>query len=336
MFGFDPQKELEILYNNLPKRPYAGNYKAQSIIVDKDRVYDFNYIQYNHPEIAKYIVIDFDDIAMNILDSNLSPNLLVFNHNNPKGHAYYRLKDFVGSTAKSRMKPQKALRLITHSIINYSQELGAGGDHAFNGQKAKNPLSSNFKVFSYNQQPWEFDELFDNIPDRHIYTRKPEIIQGSEVVEVAGRNCYLFELTRHESYKLKAKFKYYAPFFSAVESFCLKANGNLSIPLAYGECKHIIKSVANWTWLNYTGDCKNRGVLELDSKGHNLTLQDKQSLGAGYTNKIRTEATEQRIVEAVEALQAENVKITQKAIAERSGLHRNTLRNHSELIKKLK
>ena len=103
------------------------------------------------------------------------------------------------------------------------------------------------------------------------------------------------------------------------------------------EIRYIVKSISNFTWSKYTGgDGKNRGVLELSSKGHNLSLQDKQVIGAKYSHKIRTDNTEQRIVEAVEALQAENLKITQKAIAERSGLHRNTLRNHSELIKKLK
>jgi hypothetical protein len=146
----------------------------------------------------------------------------------------------------------------------------------------------------------------------------------------------LFETTRKQAYVLKAKITSFDRFYAAVHDFALKTNGNMSIPLDYSEVKSVIKSVATWTWKHYHGDTKNRGVMDLTAKGHNLTLHDKQSLGAGYTNKIRTEATEQRIVEAVEALQAENLKITQKAIAERSGLNKNTLTKYKDLVKKLK
>jgi hypothetical protein len=336
MLGHKPEKELEILYSHLPTKPYVGDFKAQTLITSKDKIKNYSYLQYNHPEIARYIVIDCDEQAFNFVYTDLKPNLLVMNKENGKGHAFFRMKGFVGSTAKSKWKPQKTLRLINHAIINMANDNGIGADPCFNGLKAKNPFNSNYRVSSYNQEPWDFNEFFEYIPDKYIYSRKPEIVQGSEVIEVAGRNCYLFETTRKQAYVLKAKITSFDRFYNAVHDVALKINGNMSIPLDYSEVKSVIKSVATWTWKHYHGDTKNRGVMDLTAKGHNLTLKDRQVLGAKYSHKIRTDNTEQRIVEAVEALQADNVKITQRAIAERSGLNKNTLTKYKDLVKKLK
>lgn len=303
------------------------------IIRSKKYASKYPHIQYNHLSGVNYIAIDIDNDVFNTLEeTNLNPNLVVANLSNNKAHCYFRLNDFVGTTAKAAIKPQKTLRLLTHSLNNYMS-----GDKAFNAIQAKNPLNDSYRVLSFSNQGYDFDELFDNIPDEHIYIYKPEIIETKEAVEAPGRNSYIFELTRYYAYKEKWHCKTYEQLFKSVGAFAHNANVNLTEPLAGNEIRHIVKSITNFVFFKYTGgDGKNRGILELSSKGHNLTLQDKQVIGAKYSHKIRTDNTEQRIVEAVEALQAENVKITQKAIAERSGLHRNTLRNHSELIKKLK
>lgn len=333
MYGINTNKELEIFNNLLMNKVKVSNKDYFQIIRNKKQAPKYSHIQYNHLSGVNYIAIDIDhDIFNTLEETNLKPNLVVANSSNNKGHCYFRLNDFVGTTPQSRIKPQKAVRLLTHSINNH-----LNGDKAFNGMQAKNPLHDGFRVLSLSNQGYDFDELFDNIPDDKIFIYKPEIVETKEAVEAPGRNCYLFELTRFYSYKQKWHCKSYDELFSSVEAFAQNANETLTEPLGMSEIRYIVKSISNFTWSKYTGgDGKNRGVLELSSKGHNLSLQDKQVIGAKYSHKIRTDNTEQRIVEAVEALQAENLKITQKAIAERSGLHRNTLRNHSELIKKLK
>lgn len=333
MYGIRKEIELEIFNSNLMDKVKVSNKDYYQVIRNKKNADQYSHIQYNHLSGVNYIAIDIDtDVFSCLEETNLHPNLVVANLSNNKAHCYFRLNDFVGTTPQSRMRPQKALRMLTHALNN-----NLGGDKAFNGMQAKNPLHSDFRVFSLSSEGYDFAELFDNIPDEHIYIYKPEIVETKEAVESPGRNCYLFEIVRYHSYKLKWKCEDYDQFFSQVKDFTVSANENMTNPLGSREVWSIIKSVSNFTWNKYTGgDDRNKGVMELNIKGHNLSQRDKEVLGAQYSNKVRTDNTEQRIVEAVDTLQAENVKITQKAIAERSGLHRNTLRNHSNLIKKLK
>lgn len=332
MNGIRIETELKFLMENLPIKPYVGNFKQQSIITSKSKVSGYKYLQYNHPQIAKYICIDVDSMAIDVLSTNLYPNLLTTNIDNPKGHMLFRLDQFVGSTPNSRLKPQKYLRLATHSIINYLNALDIKADPAFNGQKTKNPFSVDFRVFSYRQDPWTIDEIIDNIPEEHVYIRKPEIVQGLETVEINGRNCYLFEKVRLESYKLKFQFVHFNQFYAAVEDFCLKANGNLSNPLGYGECKHIIKSITKWTWANYTGDQRNKGVMELGIKGHGLKKSEKEALGALYTAKIKRETTQELLQAVFDELAELGTKPTQKAVSERSGKSLRTVKNYWKQI----
>lgn len=337
MYGINPKKELEIFNNLLMNKVKVSNKDYYQVIRSKKYAHKFTHIQYNHCSGSNYIFLDCDkDALQTIEETNLKPNIVSVNQDNGRGHIGFRFNSFVGTTANASIKPQKALRLLNHSLNNY-----LGTDKAFNGVQCKNPLYHGFRIFSFSDQGYDFAELFDNIPDEHIYINQPEkiVIEDKEVLAVVNgeRNAYLFDTVRFKSYQIKHKFKNYEDFFTEIERIYNDLNAMLSDPLPFKECQHSIKSIATWTWNNYTGeDGKNRGVMQLDSKGHNLTLQDKQIIGAKYSHKIRTEATEQRIIETVKALQAKGEKITQKAVAEHSGLNKNTLTKYKDLIKKLK
>lgn len=324
MLGINKEKELKILYTNLPEKPYFSYQNYAKYVRPKKHIYEYTHLQFNHPEIIKYIVVDLDKFALDILDTNLKPNLLVINKDNPRGHAFFRLKSFVGCTSNSKMKPQRTLRLITHSINNYLFDT-AGADHCFNGHLAKNPFFENdYKIYSFNQDAWEFEDFFENIPDQHIKLNKPKTltVQGVELeaVAVGERNCYLFDAVRFESYKLKSRFSTFENFANAVQEYAEKSNGRLQNPLQYGELQGLIKSISKWTWTKYDGsDGKNRGVMELDAKGHNLTLQDKQVLGAKYSHEKRKETSYKAISDAFYSLVNDGLKPTQKAVAKRSG-----------------
>lgn len=331
--GINAKHELTVFNDLLMNKVKVSNKDYFQIIRSKKNASKYPHIQFNHLSGVNYIAIDIDnDVFHTLEETNLNPNLVVINSSNNKAHCYFRFNNFIGTTAKSSFKAQKAMRLLQNSLNNYMN-----GDKAFNGIQAKNPLHSSYRVLSFSNQGYDFDELFDNIPDEHIYIYKPEIVETKESVYAPGRNSYIFEVTRQHAYKQKALCSSIEQLFKEVDNYAKIANGNLTEPLDLNEIKHIVKSITNFTWKKYTGgDGKNRGVLNLAVYGHDLTLQDKQVIGANHTNKIRTEATEQRIIEAIEALQAENVKVTQKAIAERSGLNKNTLTKYKDLVKKLK
>lgn len=323
MNGIKTKNELIKLYENLPTKPYFSYENYIKTVRPKKYCKEYSHLQYNHPMIQKYIVIDLDKTAIDILDTNLKPNLLVLNKNNGKGHAYFRLKNFVPVTANSRIQPQKTLRLITHSLNNYLADCGADG--AFSGHLAKNPLvgDDRYRVLSFNDDGWDFEDFFENIPDKFIQMNKPQKIiidqKELECVAVGERNHFLFNKVRYESYKLKNKIFIESDFYEAVADYSNKCNSCLTMPLEYGEINSLTKSVSKWTWLNYDGtDAKNRGVMQLDLKGHNLTLKDKQVIGAKYTNEQRKESSYKAIQGSFNYLLNKGIKPTQKAVAEHS------------------
>lgn len=338
MYGLRPKKELEEFYNNLPNKPYFAYDNYIKCIRPKKHVKEYSHIQYNHPQIQKYIVVDLDKTAIDILDTPLKPNLLIVNKNNAKGHAFFRLKSFVPITPKSRMQPQKTLRLITHSINNYLFDNG-GADHRFSGQLAKNPWvgDDRYHILSYNNEPWDFEDFFENIPSEFIKMNRPQKIvvdqKELEAVAVGERNYFLFNKIRFEAYKLKAKIGNPDAFHEAVEDYANKCNGLISVPLGYGEINQIVKSISKWVWLTYDGsDDKNRGVMELDSKGHNLSLQDKQILGAKYSHEQRKESSYKAILEAFNDLISKDIKPTQKAVSIASGKGLTTVKKYWKQI----
>lgn len=334
MYGINPKKELEIFDNLLMNKVKVSNKDYYQIIRSKKHAHKFTHIQYNHCSGSNYIFLDCDNDALQTIEeTNLKPNIVSVNQDNGRGHIGFRFNSFVGTTANASIKPQKALRLLNHSLNNY-----LGTDKAFNGVQCKNPLYNGFRIFSFSDQGYDFAELFDNIPDEHIYINQPEkiVIEDKEVLAVVNgeRNAYLFDTVRFKSYQIKHKFKNYEDFFAEIERIYNDLNAMLSDPLPFKECQHSIKSIASWTWNNYTGeDGKNRGVMQLDSKGHNLTLQDKQVLGAKYTNKTQREDTEAVLKECFEQLQAEGKKATQKAVAELSGKGIATVKRYWKKLK---
>lgn len=92
------------------------------------------------------------------------------------------------------------------------------------------------------------------------------------------------------------------------------------------------KSVAKWTWSNYTGDGVVKRGRDQIKGAHLDDLRDKQALSAIITNKVRISATEQQIKFAVMRLKAANKKITIASVAKISGIHRNTAAKHKDLF----
>lgn len=327
--GINTNHEITVFNNLLMNKVKVSNKDYFQIIRSKRNASKYPHIQYNHLSGVNYIAIDIDNDVFNTLEeTNLNPNLVVANSRNNKAHCYFRLNEFVGTTANSSFKAQKAMRLLQNSLNNYMD-----GDKAFNGMQAKNPLHSDYRVLSFSNQGYDFDELFDNIPDEHIYIYKPEIVETKESVYAPGRNSYIFEVTRQHAYKQKALCSSIEQLFKEVDNYAKIANGNLTEPLDLNEIKHIVKSITKFTWNKYTGgDGKNRGVLNLAAYGHDLTLQDKQVIGANHTNKTQRENTEQLLNDCLVELQAQGKKATQKAVAELSGKSLKTVKRYWKQI----
>lgn len=331
--GIKKEKELEIFYNNLMQKVNVSGDDYYQKIRSKNNCQKYSHIQYNHNSGMNYICLDCDHNVFETLeDKNIYPNLIALNKDNNKGHIFVRFNSFVGTTANSEMKPQRTARLLNHSLNNYLR-----CDKQFTGVQAKNPLNTDkYRVYSYSQDGYDFNELFDNIPDEFIFLNDPYkvVIEEKELllVNVGERNAYLFDTVRIEAYKLKYKFNEYNKLYDEVKKIYLSVNSKLKEPLSVTEANHSIKSITNYVFYRYTGDQKNRGVLNLNAHGHNLNLQDKQVLGAKYTHKTQRMNTEQVLLGCIAKLQEEGKKITQKAVAELSGKSLRTVKTYWKSI----
>ena len=334
MYGINTQMELQHFKDNLMDKVKVSNEDYYQIIRGKQFSQAFTHIQYNHLSGQNYIGLDCDIDVFNVIEEkNIYPNLVVKNKNNNRAHLFFRLSSFVGTTAQSRIKPQRAVKLLTHSLNNH-----LGTDKAFNGIQAKNPLNDSYDIFSYSNESYDFDELFENIPDDQIFVNKPEISIGEdkEIIHVGTgeRNIYLFDTVRFQSYKVKHKHNNFNSFYDEIERIYNDLNAMLADPMDFKECQHSIKSIATWTWCNFVGDGKNRGVLNLDANGHDLSDHDKKVIGASYSAKIKRETTQNALQDAFNELVSQCIKPTQKAVANLSGKSLRTVeRNWSKIEK---
>jgi len=328
MYGINTQMELQHFKNNLMDKVKVSNEDYYQIIRNKQHSAKFSHIQYNHLSGQNYICLDCDVNAFNVIEeNNINPNLVVKNKNNNRAHLFFRLTSFVGTTVRAREKPQKALRLLTHSLNNH-----LGTDKAFNGIQAKNPLNDSYDIFSFSNESYDFYELFENIPDNQIYINKPKvsIVDDQEVLHVGTgeRNVYLFEAVRHQSYKIKHKHNSYESLYVEIERIYNDLNGMLAEPVDFKECQHSIKSITYFTWYKFVGDGKNRGVMDLASKGHNLSDHDKKVVGAKYSHKVRSESSYKAIQASLNSLLNDDIKPTQKAVSLHSGKGLTTVKKY--------
>ena len=315
----------EQFLSNLPKKPYATDDLKYGIkITPQSAAIRKKYIQHNHPDWLTCLVFDIDKNAYNILeDSRAKPNLAIFNRKNlDSAHFIYLLKTPVNTGSNGRLKPIRYVQAIEDSLAHYLQ-----ADPDYVGLLTKNPKHAQHLTHEPNSQPWELGHLSDFL-DFSQTKKKRE-------VSAHGRHCIIFDRLRFKAYEIVEEYRKagaFELFKRVLMSYAEENNNFTNLPqLPYSSIKATVKSVSKWTWDNYTGETKKRGR----DSGLNQFLtdpKDKQALAAIKTNEQRREATEAKIKAAVKHLQAKGAKTTQKAVAELSGLHKNTVQKYRHLL----
>lgn len=333
MQGIITTPELQLFQENLPKKPYCCDHYSQGLVVrGVKHAINKDYIQPNHPDFLNYLAFDIDVDCWRVMDENhgLRPNLAIINPENNKGHFLLRIKDGIYKGENANRKFLKYASDMENKLTNQY-----GADFGYSGTIIKNPLSSSWRVFSYRSDPWDFDELNEYITKKPIQRSQIDFIETNTAL---GRNCQLFD-------EIRLKYAYrslqhhkdngtYETFKDFLFNVAEKINGEFTNPLCPGEVLQVVKSISKWTWSKYEPKI-NRG--RDDAKGIFLgNTKDKQTLSAIETNKQRKNDTERKIKSAIYGIKADGLKVTQKRIAEASGLHRNTLRLHKVLIDSLK
>lgn len=339
-------------YNYLSPRPRAtDDKKAPWWIYSKDQALQYKFIQIPSQK-RKYICLDLDYEmagARWMDEVMVEPTIVIINPENSHAKYLFELKSPVlfplaNGNSASWLR-QRAMRYFNN--VKRGLDAVLDGDIGYTGHAINNPFHPHWKVHWRNVQ-YDLQELSEFIP----YIPKEYVHQDDEICE--GREKLMFHHCRKILYP---KVKNYADFDSwktAVEKIVLDFYHNVAKhmegdhELAITEAFGVINSISKWTWNkkddpNFKQYMYNRGVMKFGPIGYDLPedelekeRKNRQSRGAEYVNKKRTDETRQRIQEAIEQLKMTGEKVTRKKISNVSGVGYSTLGNYLDLINNFK
>ncbi len=294
----------------LPRRPYcADDLSAGLRIRSLEQALTKPYIQANPPHLRVWSIFDVDrpGAALAWEDANLlPPTWAAVNRENGHAHLVWGLSAPV--LVDSPDMRQGPLRYLAGVESNMREVLRA--DDGYSGLITKNPMHPLWQVLRGPRLGYELGELAECLPglEKHIPKR-------GKIEEIGlGRNCTLFDWLRHWAYRAVRQYKRqggldaWNAWLNACNLQALQRNGEFQHPLDLREVWHIAKSVAKWTWRNFSEAGFSAWQAQRGRKG---------GLAKGMANEDRRASA--RLMAAK--------GMTQAAIAEALGVHVNTVAN---------
>ncbi len=237
----------ELFLEDLPHKPYCTDELGVTYIRPKATAIKKRYLQTNQPKKHIYLLfdVDYEGGVLSWYDNDCPPPLWTAkNRKNGHAHIAYRLKVPVCTSDIAHLEPLRYLAAIESAMV---EKLKA--DRGFAGLLTKNPLHPHWYTHHWAEYEYTLDELADYLDLRGHPKRR-----GIEAVGL-GRNVELFDTTRKWAYKaIRDHWKpnYRDKWHEAVLSEVDGLNGQFSAPLPYSEVKSIAKSIAKWTYKNFT------------------------------------------------------------------------------------
>lgn len=265
------------------------------------------------------------------------PTIVIINPKNYHCHMHWELTYPI--TVPSLLA-QKCNIPYSFASFNYFKAVKNGmtyklnGDNGYVGCATKNPFSNKWITY-WTDNTYTLDYLSEFASPINKNTYKQDIND----INFGGRNDEMFHIARYYAYKII--FDYYNDyeiFYSELYKYCNEYNINIiynkyeSGSLWDGEVKSICKGVANWVWMRkdlpYMKRFKwNVGVLNYEKISKNIPDEEKrkiinnrQSHGAIYASKTRSDKTKNKIINAIKYFNENNIKITKKSIAQYVGI----------------
>lgn len=244
------QTQLALFAENLPHKPYCADEKGYLQIRPKAKAICKKYIQHNQPSLCHWLVYDYDKAGAleHIGDNHLPPpNIIATNPANGNSHLFYRLADPVCTSDFAHPKP---LHLLAKIDFVLTEALEA--DKGYQGFISKNVLHTHWQVQEVNKEPWNLADFLDWID-------LPKRLPKRAEVQGLGRNCTMFEKARFWAYSQVLNYRLTGNrkgFAEAVLKHCESINAEFPSPLNFAEVRSTAKSIAGWTWKNYTGASK--------------------------------------------------------------------------------
>ncbi|PMM04918.1 RepA protein [Vibrio kanaloae] len=270
------------LIETLPHKPYCTDELGVTYIRPKSTAIKRKYLQVNQPKLVTYLVFDIDRQGgvLAWYDNDLpTPYWTSKNPENAHAHIAYRLKVPFCTSDIAHSEPIRYAAAIESAMI---ERLKA--DRGFSGLLTKNPLHPYWQNEFWTEYEYTLDELAEYLD------LKGHPLRGSEVSGL-GRNCELFDTVRQWSYKAIREFwapNYKRQWNSAVYDQVEAINAQFKVPLPVSEVKAIAKSIANWTYREFTPEKFRQSQAKKGAKGGKVG--GKISKGGGRPTNSTSEA----------------------------------------------
>ncbi|MDL4916210.1 MAG: replication initiation protein [Enterobacterales bacterium endosymbiont of Blomia tropicalis] len=269
---------LDLFNDRLPHKPYFSDDLHFGVrIAGKERAILAKYIQFNQPHAMFWLGFDIDRLgaAIDWSDRNApAPTLTITNPANGHAHLLYALKTSIRTAPDGKMKPLRYAAAVENAL---RKKLGA--DAGYSGLICKNPNHGHWKIAVWQPELYTLDWLADSLDLNALNAANDNAIVADYGL---GRNCTLFDKTRKWAYRaIRQGWPGYEQWLQACYERASAYNRQLTSPLDEKEIMGIAKSIAKWTFSNFTES----GFDEYVQRTHLSPIQSVRGKLGGVKSK---------------------------------------------------
>lgn len=324
--------QLSEFYNDLPKKPYCSDIKNFCKKRSKRIASQLPYLQPNHPDITKYLVIDIDSTLKNTSKQPYYDDTLFFRYldrhlptptfiarNKENGHVQYfiKLTNPVSMFEASHAQPIRFLKNIRYALtVQY------GGDLSFGGSLAKNPLDNKtWDIYITGAGSYTLNDLAEYIDFKDPANKPPKKSSNDEHISPfagLGRNCDTFDYLRFIAYPIAPAMTQKA-LYEHLLALGKEFNSQFECPMSLNRVKTICRSIAKFCkksprYIEYT----KKFSAKQAQQGRKGGLKSDSSKGGIARSNAYNDQREQ-----ARDMYANGAKIT--VISQALNIHRNTI-----------
>ncbi|WDE09155.1 replication initiation protein [Thalassomonas viridans] len=331
------QEIMSTIWHNAPYAPFCSDNKTVGNQLPRREAFKHPYVQLNPPCNIKFFILDIDHEDESLWNNAQvpAPNAVIRNKNNKKCHLLFRVDDILVKSVKEEVEVRAEPILYANAVYYGLCNKLKADRAAFNNLVSKNPFHPDFNTEFIHSRVYKLKELAEFAePDWSVYQRGEK-----ENPNPDSRHLSLFHKVRHLAYQQVNQYRLGSDlesFYQRVLKECLAGNHfkgggfreDENLPAS--SVKAIAKSIATWTWNNYTGSSCNRGIMKLP---HDMEQREKQQRAAGYVAELKRERTIERLKQAFNKLLSTDVKPTQAKVACEAEVSLSTAKRYWQEIK---
>lgn len=320
----------------LSKKPYCSNDKTASLIRPAKIALLYPTIQLNPPHLCAWLIFDIDEVFKGFVsdykfngtycweDVNLPfPNYVAINLDNGHYHLVYAISA-VFTTENARLHPLEYLAAIERT---YTRLLNA--DNSYVGLMTHNPIHNQWQTIVFHHHEYSLAEL-QNDMKLDAKSKKSVNLTGY------SRHIDLFDTLRFAAYErvVNSNVDYDTLYSELLDLTAVTNTEHFNAPLPSSSLRAVTKSVSKYCIRNratiYVGNKPKNRKLKLDES---QPLSTRQAIGAHYANEKRSSNVLEKMNNSYKSLIKDNIKVTQKAVKERSGVGIATVKRYWKEIK---